>query len=141
VTGIYNNGRAYIRDNNQGNNLWENYFTYEKNFGNVNLTALVGYSYQDFNTQAIGFEASRFRTTNLNDMLNNIASSDQSKLGGVVATNSSNTTDELQSYYGRFTASIKDKYILTATVRADGSTRFGGDNKYGTFPSAALNGD
>ena len=71
-------------------------------------------------------------------MLNNIASSDQSKLGGVVATNSSNTTDELQSYYGRATASIKDKYILTGTIRADGSTRFGGDNKYGYFPSGAF---
>ena len=101
VTGIYNNGRAYIRDNNQGNNLWENYFTYEKNFGTVNFTGLLGYSYQDFNTEAIGFEASSFRTDDLNDMLNNIASSDQSALGGVVATNSSNTTDELQSYYGR----------------------------------------
>ena len=76
--------------------------------------------------------------TDLDDMLNNIASSDQSELGGVVATNSSNTTDELQSYYGRVTASIKDKYILTATVRADGSTRFGGDNKYGIFPSGAF---
>src|SRR5688572_13088099 len=138
VTGIYNNGRAYIRDNNQANNLWENYFTYEKNLGSVTLTALLGYSYQDFNTTAIGFEVSRFRTTDLDEMLNNIASADQSALGGVVATNSSNTTDELQSYYGRATASIKDKYILTATVRADGSTRFGGDNKYGVFPSGAF---
>ena len=138
VTGIYNNGRAYIRDNNQGNNLWENYFSYEKNLGTVNLTALVGYSYQNFNTTAIGFEASRFRTDDVDQMLNNIASSDQSKLGGVVATNSSNTTDELQSYYGRATASIKDKYILTGTIRADGSTRFGGDNKYGYFPSGAF---
>ena len=138
VTGIFNNGRAYIRDNNQGNNLWENYFTYEKKFGSVSFTGLLGYSYQNFNTTTIGFEASRFRTNSLDDMLNNIASADQSKLGGVVATNSSNTTDELQSYYGRFTASINDKYILTATVRADGSTRFGGDNKYGIFPSAAF---
>jgi len=138
VTGIYNNGRAYIRDNSQSNNLWENYFTYEKNLGSVNLTALLGYSYQSFNTKAIGFEASSFRTDDVDIMLNNIASSDQSALGGVVATNSSNTTDELQSYYGRATAAIKDKYILTATLRADGSTRFGGDNKYGYFPSGAF---
>jgi iron complex outermembrane receptor protein len=138
VTGIYNNGRAYIRDNNQNNNLWENYFTYERTFGTVNFTGLLGYSYQSFNTAAIGFEASRFRTDDLDIMLNNIASADQSALGGVVATNSSNVTDELQSYYGRFTASIKDKYILTATIRADGSTRFGGNNRYGIFPSGAF---
>lgn len=138
VTGIYNVGRAYIRDNRQVNNLWENYFTYEKKFGTINFTGLLGYSYQDFNIQTIGFEASRFRTNSVDDMLNNIASSDQSKLGGVVATNSSNTTDELQSYFGRFTVGLGDKYILTATVRADGSTRFGPNNKYGVFPSGAF---
>jgi iron complex outermembrane receptor protein len=71
-------------------------------------------------------------------MLYNVASSDQSKLGGVVATNSSLETDELQSFYGRFNVSISDKYLITATVRADGSTRFGGNNKYGVFPSAAF---
>ncbi len=138
VTGIYNNGRAYFRDNNQTNNLWENYFTYEKKFGNVNFTGLLGYSYQSFNTVTSAFEISRFRTNSLDDMLNNAASADQSKLGGVVATNSGNTTDELQSYYGRFNVSISDKYLITATVRADGSTRFGGNNKYGVFPSGAF---
>jgi TonB-dependent starch-binding outer membrane protein SusC len=138
VTNIINVGRAYIRDNRQVNNLWENYFTYEKKFGTVNFSGLLGYSYQDFNIQTIGFEASRFRTNSVDDMLNNIASSDQSKLGGVVATNSSNTTDELQSYFGRVTVGLGEKYILTATVRADGSTRFGSNNKYGVFPSGAF---
>jgi len=138
VTGIYNNGRAYFRDNNQNNNLWENYFTYEKKFGNMNFSGLLGYSYQSFNTVTSGFEVSRFRTSSLDDMLNNVASSDQKVLGGAVATNSSNTTDELQSYYGRFNLGFSDKYLITATVRADGSTRFGGNNKYGVFPSAAF---
>jgi len=120
VTGIYNNGRAYFRDNNQNNNLWENYFTYERKFGNVNFSGLLGYSYQSFNTVTSAFEVSRFRTSSLDDMLNNVASSDQKVLGGAVATNSSNTTDELQSYYGRFNVGFRDKYLITATVRADG---------------------
>ncbi|WP_378178851.1 SusC/RagA family TonB-linked outer membrane protein [Aquimarina sp. SS2-1] len=47
-------------------------------------------------------------------------------------------TDELQSYFVRGTYTIADKYILTATVRADGSSRFGPDNKYGYFPSGAF---
>jgi iron complex outermembrane receptor protein len=46
--------------------------------------------------------------------------------------------DELQSYFGRVNYNLLDKYLFTATVRADGSTRFGGDNKYGVFPSAAF---
>jgi len=138
VTGIYNVGRVFMLDNTQVNNLWENYFTYDKTFGAVKFGGLLGYSYQNFSTNNNSFEASRFRTDNLNDMLNNVASADQSKLGGVVATNSGNTTDELQSYYGRFNVSISDKYLFTATVRADGSTRFGGNNKYGVFPSGAF---
>jgi len=138
VTGIYNVGRVYMLDNSQYNNLWENYFTYDKSFDKIKFNGLLGYSYQNFTTMSNGFEVSRFRTTSLDDMLYNVASADQSVLGGVVATNSARTTDELQSYYGRFNVSISDKYILTATVRADGSTRFGGNNKYGIFPSGAF---
>ncbi|NBT86751.1 MAG: SusC/RagA family TonB-linked outer membrane protein [Flavobacteriaceae bacterium] len=47
-------------------------------------------------------------------------------------------TDELQSYFGRVNYSINDKYLFTATVRADGSSRFGEDNQYGYFPSGAF---
>ncbi len=48
------------------------------------------------------------------------------------------TTDELQSFFGRLNYTLHDKYLFTATVRADGSSRFGGNNKYGIFPSAAF---
>ena len=47
-------------------------------------------------------------------------------------------TDELQSYFGRVNYSIADKYLFTATMRADGSTRFGKNNEYGYFPSGAF---
>jgi iron complex outermembrane receptor protein len=49
-----------------------------------------------------------------------------------------NTTDELQSFFGRVNYSLLDKYIFTGTIRADGSTKFGTNNKYGIFPSAAF---
>ncbi len=48
------------------------------------------------------------------------------------------TTDELQSFFGRVNYTLHDKYLFTATVRADGSSRFGGNNQYGIFPSAAF---
>lgn len=48
------------------------------------------------------------------------------------------TVDELQSFFGRLNYSIAEKYLFTATLRADGSTRFGGNNKYGFFPSGAF---
>lgn len=47
-------------------------------------------------------------------------------------------TDELQSFFGRLNYSLKSKYLFTATLRADGSSRFGGNNRYGYFPSAAF---
>jgi iron complex outermembrane receptor protein len=47
-------------------------------------------------------------------------------------------TDELQSFFGRVNYSIQDKYLFTGTFRADGSSRFGPDNRYGYFPSGAF---
>ncbi|MBT8320688.1 MAG: TonB-dependent receptor, partial [Eudoraea sp.] len=47
-------------------------------------------------------------------------------------------TDELQSFFGRINYTLMDKYLFTATFRADGSSRFGSENQYGYFPSAAF---
>ena len=48
------------------------------------------------------------------------------------------TTDELQSYFARVNYTIANKYLFTATVRADGSSSFGTENQYGYFPSGAF---
>ncbi len=55
-----------------------------------------------------------------------------------VAADTFDNTDELQSFFGRVNYSIHDKYLFTATVRADGSSKFGPENKYGYFPSGAF---
>ncbi|MEZ4809475.1 MAG: SusC/RagA family TonB-linked outer membrane protein [Allomuricauda sp.] len=47
-------------------------------------------------------------------------------------------TDELQSFFARVNFTLSDKYLFTGTIRADGSSRFGGNNQYGYFPSAAF---
>lgn len=47
-------------------------------------------------------------------------------------------TVELQSYFARVNFNLSDKYLLTATIRADGSSRFGKDNRYGYFPSVGV---
>jgi len=47
-------------------------------------------------------------------------------------------TDELQSFFGRANYTIADKYLFTATIRGDGSSRFGPNNQYGIFPSGAF---
>lgn len=55
-----------------------------------------------------------------------------------IAANFYDQTDYIQSYFGRGNFSISDKYLITATLRIDGSSKFGEDNRYGVFPSGAL---
>jgi iron complex outermembrane receptor protein len=133
-----NFGRLFLNDVESSNNLWENYFTYDKGFGSANLNAVLGYSYQSFQYGTRGIEMTNFRTSDLDLMINNFASADLKKGTSAIGRNSSDTKDELQSYFGRVNLSLKEKYLFTATLRADGSTRFGGDNKYGYFPSFAF---
>lgn len=52
--------------------------------------------------------------------------------------NAFDNTDELQSFFGRINYSLNSKYLFTVTLRADGSSRFGTNNKYGYFPSGAF---
>ena len=55
-----------------------------------------------------------------------------------MAANFYDQTDYIQSYFARGNFTISDKYIITATLRADGSSKFGSDNAYGVFPSGAV---
>ncbi|MEO6684715.1 MAG: SusC/RagA family TonB-linked outer membrane protein, partial [Dyadobacter sp.] len=146
VTGITNIGRVYIRDVEADNQLWENYFTYDKEFGKVTLNALLGYSYQSFENSSKNVAAANFRTSDLDLMVNNLGIAgtvgikDATALQSVgsVVQNSNYTKDELQSYFGRLNLGFANKYLFTGTLRVDGSSKFGGNNKYGYFPSGAF---
>jgi TonB-dependent starch-binding outer membrane protein SusC len=131
-------GRLYLNDIQINNATWENYFTYNKKFGTINFTGLAGYSYQTINNAGNSFEFYGFNTSDLNIMMNNYSSVNAGGGKAVAPTNSYNNSDELQSYFGRVNVNITDKYLLTASIRRDGSTRFGGNNKYGNFPSFAF---
>lgn len=137
VRGVFNLGRAYVRDVETNNRLWENYFTYDKEFGRVTLNALAGYSYQSFEVATKNVAATNFQTSDLDLMINNLASANTGAKGSIIQ-NSSSVKDELQSYFGRVNVGIRDKYLFTGTLRVDGSSKFGGNNKYGYFPSGAF---
>ena len=101
---------------------------------NVGLDLLVGYEYQkfDFTGSAMagrGFAIPDF--TNSNAIQNGAN-------GNRTIFSFADPISELQSYFGRANLNISDKYLLTATVRADGSTKFGDNNKTGVFPSVAF---
>lgn len=134
---IENVGQVYFTDIETNNSLWENYFTYDHDFGNVSLNALAGYSYQRFEYFSKNSNATNFRVDDLGLMINNVSSADNSKGFGSIINGSNSNVDELQSYFGRVNLGLSSKYLITATVRADGSTKFGSGNKYGVFPSFA----
>ncbi|MCK8521139.1 TonB-dependent receptor [Aquimarina sp. D1M17] len=133
MNGVQDLGRAQIDDLNLTTTLWENYFNYNTEIGsNATLDAILGYSFQEFKAETTTLIAADFRNPDPGFMINNIASAQ------VFGANTTDFTDELQSFYGRVNYSLMGKYLVTATLRADGSTRFGPDRKYGYFPSFAL---
>ncbi|MEM9647355.1 MAG: SusC/RagA family TonB-linked outer membrane protein [Bacteroidota bacterium] len=68
----------------------------------------------------------------------NIGAGSSLRLVRSIAADTFDNTDELQSFFARVNYTLNDKYLFTATVRADGSSRFGGNNQYGYFPSGAF---
>ncbi len=127
-------GTATISNVELGSNMIENYLTYDFNLNNNNrFNFLAGHSYQKFriyqySTAVTGFASSEI--DNLNDL--SLGKSSQATVSSDI------TVNELQSFFGRVNYSLKEKYLLTVNFRADGSTKFGKNNKYGYFPSTAL---
>ncbi|QIP12766.1 TonB-dependent receptor [Spirosoma aureum] len=115
------------------NVLIENYFTYSRGWANHNLTALVGHSYQKFYIQERSWSINKFPISPIEPINNPSLGQDltlaNNRPGG------SSIENELQSFFGRLNYQFRDRYLFTATVRADGSSKFGANNKYGVFPS------
>ena len=99
----------------------------------VNLNAVAGYEYTKFEYTSTGISAQDFVDIGIPyyNMMGYSTPSSRS------IWNYENPTNELQSYFVRASFNVSDKYLLTATMRADGSTKFGENNKYGYFPSLA----
>ena len=124
-------GLASISKFENGTVLTESNFTYDKQItSNSHLTALVGYSYQRFESENTYTQANQFVSTATKWNL--------MQSGTILSNTSFKQANRLASYYARVNYKLMDRYLLTATVRRDGSSRFGGNNKWGTFPSGAI---
>ena len=116
------------RQTRRRNILVENLLTYDQTFGDHKISILAGYTYQD----------SRFRHLqaygeNLPQGLEEIDASTTSRSNEGYSNRS-----VLTSILGRVFYSYKNKYLITATIRRDGSSKFGKNNRYGNFPSASV---
>ena len=106
----------------------ENYFTYRKSFGKLNFDGLVGASYQNSSFESFFGQGENYPGKSIREL--NAAS--------VKKDVSSNKTEwGLNSYFSRFNFSYNSKYFLSASMRADGSSRFGANNRWGVFPAVS----
>lgn len=126
------NGRLLDYANSTDSKLFESYLNYKKEVGNHDFDVTLGYSYQRWRRGSTTFNRS---TDGSIVILDNRFFTDSE--GQKVATDNPNE-NLLVSVYGRLIYSYFDKYVLTATLRQDGSSRFVGDNKFGLFPSLAF---
>lgn len=111
--------------------VWDNTLNYVKSFGKHSVNLMLGSSLQKIKSDL--FSASRV------NLLNNTLPFQYLNFGDPEAqfNDGSGVTSALESYFGRAIYNYQDKYLLTATIRRDGSSKFVKGNKYGTFPSVA----
>ncbi|MGC4104425.1 TonB-dependent receptor [Ferruginibacter sp.] len=124
-------GYASVQRLEDYSKLLEMIVRYNKNFGKHGLEALAGYSWQYFvsegdRTTAQGFLSDEFKWYSLQAA---------SSITSVSTFKGSNT---LISFYGRANYSYDDRFLVTGTIRRDGSSRFGSGNKWGVFPSGSV---
>ena len=130
--GQVTNGAAYKATANNYSWLNENTLTFDRQLNENNaLNVVGGLSLQEFVNGNYNVTANNFFTNALGE--NNIG------LGANVLTPvSGKNANSLASYFGRINYRLFERYLFTVTVRADGSSRFGPNNKWGVFPSAAF---
>ena len=131
-------GNAGINSNDQTTQQFTNTLNFHKDLSSkLNLTALLGYEYMNFemkgytlagNGPGQGFGDYGLDYTNYLQY----SSTANRRIGSY-----SDPSTELQSFFGRAILNYQDKYMLTTTFRADGSSKFGANHKYGYFPSLA----
>lgn len=130
--GRYYGGIGSNQNSEKSNYIVEGTANYSKTINKHSFGALAGISYQRYVTSYLNNKASDFPNESLGADNLNLGNQETFRMQNSV------TGNRLASYIGRANYSFDDRYLATVTFRADGSSRFGKNNKFGYFPSAAL---
>ena len=127
----YGTGVGRLVDANRlvQNYLVENLLNYNDQFGHFSVSGLLGHSFQKLHTRNSTIDARGFPSPSLSTVS---VASEIFEASGVPSEYA------LESYFSRATVSYDDKYIVTGTLRADGSSKFQVDNRWGFFPSISF---
>ncbi|MDR1160741.1 MAG: TonB-dependent receptor [Tannerellaceae bacterium] len=127
-----NGGVGSNQNGEKSNYIIEGTANYNKTIRNHSFGAMFGLSYQRFSNSTMNMRSASFPDESLG--ADNLAAGAQT----TYQMSNAATGHRLASYIGRVNYSLNDRYLLTATFRADGSSRFGQNNRFGYFPSAAV---
>ncbi|MBO4611261.1 MAG: TonB-dependent receptor [Bacteroidales bacterium] len=130
--GVFNNGYGAIQNWKDDNLVVETYTTFDKEFGIHHLTAMGGFSYESYESRSSDLAAVAFVNESLAN--ENLAAGDPEKY----QIQNSLYATKLISGLLRLNYTLAGKYLATFTARADGSSKFGADNKWAFFHSGAL---
>ena len=135
----YGKGRLRLAQSQLSTEQFTHTLSYNKKITtDLNLNAVAGFEYLKYSSK--GYDLGGFGQAGVGlgsyglDYADYIQYTDPTNRS---ISSYSDPTNELQSYFVRTVFNYKDKYLLTGTFRADGSTKFGKNNKYGYFPSFA----
>ncbi|MFV0505193.1 MAG: SusC/RagA family TonB-linked outer membrane protein [Bacteroidales bacterium] len=126
------NGQASIGQYDRNDYLMDLTANYTRDFNNHSLSALLGYSFQEFNYESVSAGNQDFLIDAF--LFNSLGSGNYEK----PSVGSSASKSSLGSYFGRANYSYLGRYLMTLTLRADGASNFAKGNRWGYFPSASV---
>ncbi|QCK16412.1 SusC/RagA family TonB-linked outer membrane protein [Mangrovivirga cuniculi] len=107
----------------------ENYFTYEKTIGAHDINAVAGFSAESYDTRIESITGTGYDS----DLIKTISAATQ-----IAGAESSSFENNFMSFYGRVNYSYLDKFLASISIRRDGSSVFGPENKFGNFPAFSV---
>ena len=125
----YNEGRMNVDNRRTMNYNFQNLLTYDKFIGDHSLSGLLGFEYNKNDFYRSENERRKFD----NDLIHYLSAGQT-----IFQARDWATETALISYFGRINYNFKGKYLLSASYRRDGSSRFGPNNKWGSFPSLSI---
>jgi TonB-linked SusC/RagA family outer membrane protein len=132
-SGFSRGGYSYKKDDETYNQLYENTLSYDHSFNKLNLSAVGGYSYQNFLFKGYSLGAGNFVTDGSGENFGAAVNIQQ----GLASAASYKNGYYLIAFFGRINLNYDNIVYLSASVRHEGSTRFGANNQWGDFPAVS----
>lgn len=132
----FNNGSYAFSQIDASSFLVENFLTYDKKFNKHDFGFLLGHAYQKFSVNATNFAAINYTLPTISALDNPGNAEDiNTQIGNGRGFGGINESNKLESVFARVNYNFDNKLLVTASIRADGSSKFGENNRWGYFPA------